>query len=109
MPTATASSAHVRAVDLAVEVPPGGEVPLVLVPVTEQDGFTPQDLAIIESQADRFLLEASQGGAVLRPDPASWQAAQRQSDELFRTWYGSDAFMAMQARRHFEGQAPPQP
>lgn len=93
-----------RSIEVAVEVPPGEDVPLVLVPVDESDGFTPQDLAMINTEADRFVVEASQGGTQPQPDPSRWQSAQQQSDELFRTWYGADAYMAMQERRYLESQ-----
>lgn len=93
-----------RSIEVAVEVPPGEDVPLVLVPVDELDGFTPQDLAMINREADRFVVEASQGGTQPQPEPSRWQSAQQQSDELFRTWYGADAYMAMQERRYLESQ-----
>lgn len=81
----------------------------MLVPVDEADGFTPQDLAIIGAEADKFVVETSQRGTVTRPDPARWQSAQQRSDELFRTWYGKDAYMAMQARRYFDSLQTSQP
>jgi len=98
-----------RAIEVAVEVPPGEDVPLVLVPVDLADGFTPQDLAFIGAEADRFVVEASQGGTVPQPDPSRWHSARQQSDELFRTWYGTAAYMAMQERRLFEAQQPQPP
>lgn len=88
--------------EIAVEVPGGESVPLVLVPLSPDDGFTPQDLAIIEAEAQQFLVQASEAGAVFRPDPARWKSSQLLSDEQFRTWYGQEAFMAMEARRHFD-------
>jgi hypothetical protein len=94
---------------VAVEVPPGEDVPLVLVPVDGNDGFSPQDLSIIGAEADRFVVDASEGGTVPKPDPATWQSARRQSDELFRTWYGTEATMAMQERRYLEAQQAPSP
>lgn len=98
-----------QGVELAVEVPMGQDVPLVLVPVDQSDGFSSRDLSVIGAEADRFILEASQGGTVPRPDPVRWQSARQQSDEHFRTWYGTEAYMAMQARRYFESQQPPLP
>jgi len=108
-PTAKTAALPARTIEVAVEVPPGEDVPLVLVPVDGNDGFTQQDLSIIGAEADRFAVEASQGGTVPRPDPATWQSARRQSDELFRTWYGTEAYMAMQARRYSESAAPTLP
>lgn len=96
-------------VELAVEVPLGQDVPLVLVPVDKIDGFTSRDLSVIGAEADRFIIETSQGGTVPRPDAVRWQSARQQSDEHFRTWYGTEAYMAMQARRYFESQQPPVP
>jgi hypothetical protein len=39
---------------------------------------------------------------VTQPDATAWKRAQQASDELFRTWYGQDAYMAMTARRYFQ-------
>jgi len=92
-----------------LQVPSGEDVPLVLVPVTESDGLAPHDLAIISAEADRFVLEASSAGTRSQPDPKQWKQAQQNSDELFRTWYGTDAYMAMQARRYLESRISDQP
>lgn len=98
-----------QSMDVTVEVPDGEEVPLVLVPVDETDGFTPEDLAIINAEADKFVVETSQEGTVTQPDPSRWQSSQQKSDELFRTWYGNEAYMAMQERRYFESRLPNNP
>lgn len=93
--------------DVAVQVPPGEDVPLVLVPVAEADGFTPQDLSVINAEADRFVVEASQAGAETEPSHSQWKQARQASDELFRTWYGQDAYMGMEAKRYFDAQNNP--
>jgi hypothetical protein len=91
-----------QAREIVVEVPTGADVPMVLVEVKEEDGFTTSDLSRINLEADRFVVQATRNGTQLKPEPGLWQEAQQQSDELFRTWYGVDAYMAMQERRYFE-------
>jgi hypothetical protein len=91
-----------QAREIVVEVPTGADVPMVLVEVKEEDGFTSSDLSRINQEADRFVVQASGNGTQLKPEPGLWQEAQQRSDELFRTWYGVDAYMAMQERRYFE-------
>lgn len=95
--------------DIAVEVPVTARVPLALVGVSEADGFTAPEVQIVNAEGDRFLVEVSQQGAVAQPDGATWKNAQQTSDELFRTWYGQDAYMAMDARRHFQSTTPSNP
>lgn len=98
-----------RVVDIAVQVPPSASLPVALVGVSEADGFTANEVQAVNAEADRFLIQVSKEGALTQPDAASWQNAQRVSDELFRTWYGQDAFMAMDARRYDEAVASTNP
>jgi len=91
-----------QVVDIAVAVPPAATVPLALVGVSEADGFTTSEVQMINGEADKFLIDVSQAGTVTHPDATSWKRAQQASDELFRTWYGQDAYMAMTARRYFQ-------
>lgn len=83
-----------------IEVPVGESVPLVLSEVLPEDDFTPSELAKNAALADEFLKSATQTDAASQP--VRWRSLVNQADELFRTWYGTDAFLAMEARRHQE-------
>lgn len=83
-----------------IEVPAGESIPLVLSEVLADDDFTPQEIAKNAALADEFLKSAIQSKAVSQP--AKWRGLVNQADELFRTWYGTEAFLAMESRRQQE-------
>jgi hypothetical protein len=84
----------------AIEVPAGEDLPLVLSEVMAEDEFTPTEIAKNAALAEEFLDSAAETDAVSQPK--RWRQLVNQADELFRTWYGTDAFLAMEARRHRE-------
>jgi len=83
-----------------IEIPAGEDLPLVLSEVMVEDEFTPTEIAKNAALADEFLESAAQTDAVSQPK--RWRQLVNQADELFRTWYGTDAFLAMEARRKRE-------
>ena len=89
-------SADVR----TIEVPIGENLPLVLSEVMAQDDFTPTEITKNAALAEEFLASAAQTDAVSQPK--RWRQLVNQADELFRTWYGTDAFFAMESRRQRE-------
>ena len=97
-PAATAPifSAGVR----TIEVPAGENLPLFLSEVMADDEFTPTEIAKNAALAEEFLASAAQTDAVSQPQ--RWRQLVNRADELFRTWYGTDAFLAMESRRHRE-------
>lgn len=97
--------------EIEVVVPETAEIPLMLFPVVEEEGFTPEEITRMEKEADKFVETVTNNGTTSEPDPARWKSAQQNSDELFRTWYGTDAYMAMSAKRYLESQGitPAQP
>ncbi|MFZ4483506.1 MAG: hypothetical protein ACOYOL_05940 [Chthoniobacterales bacterium] len=107
--TVDSAGAAGRVVDIAVQVPPGQDVPLVLVGVSEADGFSTAEIGSLNAAADQFVVDVSEGGATPQPNPIKWKQAQQNSDELFRTWYGQDAYMAMTERRYFDSVGQKQP
>ena len=94
--TAPIFSAGVR----TIEVPVGENLPLFLSEVMAEDEFTPTEIAKNAALAEEFLASAAQTDAVSQPK--RWRQLVNQADELFRTWYGTDAFLAMESRRHRE-------
>jgi len=90
------------AAESTIEVPQGASVPMALMDLTTDDGFTPSDLQKINSLGDQFVAEATQGNTGRSPNPTAWDNAQRRSDELFRTWYGDDAYNALTMRRFMD-------
>jgi hypothetical protein len=88
---------------LSIEVPTGENLPLVLSEETIEDDFTPEEIVKNRALADQFLDEAKKTDAAT--DPVRWRRLVNHSDELFRTWYGTDAYLAMEARRYQESLA----
>jgi hypothetical protein len=84
----------------AIEVPVGEDLPLFLSEVMAEDEFTPTEIAKNAALAEEFLNSAAQTDAVSQPK--RWRELVNQADELFRTWYGTDAFLAMESRRQRE-------
>ena len=84
----------------SIEIPANENLPLVLSEVMAEDEFTPTEIAKNAALADEFLESAARTDAVSQPK--HWRQLVNQADELFRTWYGTDAFLAMDSRRKRE-------
>jgi len=102
MPPAAAPSEEVL---IELEIPKGEDIPLVFANVLADDDFTPAEIAKNQSLADDFALKAATSGAEV--NPVRWRREVNHADELFYTWYGQDAYYAMQARR--QNEKTPQP
>ena len=90
---------------IELEVPKGEDIPLVFADVLADDDFTPAELAKNQSLADDFALKVATSGAAV--NPVRWRREVNHADELFYTWYGQDAYYAMQARRQNEKTSQP--